>query len=478
MKITNGGGIRHPCRGIYTISTNGTRHPPSSGGCYNESVTEHAHNHVELDPDDELATLRRRVADLEQLNSALATSHEQLERVSRIFHVTHALAIAMQSTGDTSEIHERVLTLITTDLGYERAFLAMLEPYDAVLTGWLCSTSSPGSHLQLMPHTARLPTDNGDSPLVAALHSGVAMLVTDGLPPTDDEQTNALLGLCHYAVLPLVLLGQPLGILIVDNPLGERPLTPADRDLLQLVASHAAVMIGGIQVVVGRAQRLAVEEERNRIALEIHDAISQQLYGITYSIGACIRQLPDRPDVVRDQLVYLLPQAQQAAQALRRAIFDLWPNDLDAERFKGELVGYLEEIAPQPGPQLFLQVDLAFDALPPLMRRQIYRIAQEALNNVVKHAAARQAKLTVLRQGAEVALRVADNGLGFDPTNALAGGTASGSYGIASMRERAEALGGQLRIDSAPGEGTTITVTLPLHRVGSGVQPQHTDGEL
>jgi signal transduction histidine kinase len=425
-------------------------------------VIEQPHRRADLDPGDELAALRRRVIDLEQLNAALATSHEQLERVSRIFHVTHALAVAMQSSGDISEIHERVLTLITTELGYERAVLAMLEPYDAVLTGWLCSTSGPGAHLQRMPHTARLPTDDEGSLLVAALRSGAPLLVTDDRPPTDDPQTNDMLGLCGYALLPIVLLGQPLGILIVDSPLGGRPLTVADRDLLQHVASHVAVMIGGIRAVVGRAQRLAVEEERNRIALEIHDAISQQLYGITYTISACIRQLPERPDVVREQLLYLLPQSQQAAQALRRAIFDLWPSDLDAARFRDELVGYLDEIAPQPRPQLFLQVDLAFDALPMLMRRQLYRIAQEALNNVVKHAAARQAKLTLLRQGTEVIMRIADNGQGFDPTDALADGTSRGSYGVVSMRERSEALGGQLRIDSAPGEGTTITVTLPL----------------
>jgi signal transduction histidine kinase len=224
-------------------------------------------------------------------------------------------------------------------------------------------------------------------------------------------------------------------------------------------------MIGGIHAVVGRAQRLAVEEERNRIALEIHDAISQQLYGITYTIGACIRQLPDQPEVVREQLLYLMPQAQQAAQALRRAIFDLWPNDLDAARFKDEIVGYMEEIAPQPRPQLFLQIDLAFDTLPTLMRRQLYRIAQEALNNVVKHALARQTKLTVLCQATEVVMRIADNGQGFAPTDALADGTSRGSYGVVSMRERTEALGGQLRIDSAIGEGTTITVMLPLRGV-------------
>jgi signal transduction histidine kinase len=414
------------------------------------------------DPGDELAALRRRVADLERLNSALASEHTQLERISRIFHVTHALAVAMQSAGDISQIHERVLTLITAELGYERAVLAMIEPHDAVLTGWLCSTSRPGAHLQHMSHTARLPTDDERWLLVAALRRGAPLLVPGDQPPTGDAQTNALLGLRSYAVLPMVLLGQPLGVLIVDNPLSGRALAAADRDLLQHVASHAAVMIGGIQAVVGRAQRLAVEEERARIAMEIHDAISQQLYGITYTIGACARQLPGQPEAVREQLLYLLPQAQHAAQGLRRAIFDLWPDDLDSARFKEELLGYLEEIAPPPRPRLFLQVDAVFDMLPTLVRRQLYRIAQEALNNAVKHAAARQAKLTLLHQGGEVVMRIADNGRGFDTAAVLSDGAASGHYGFTSMRERAETLGGQLRIDSAPDEGTTLTVVLPL----------------
>ncbi|NNJ12623.1 GAF domain-containing protein [Chloroflexales bacterium ZM16-3] len=414
------------------------------------------------DSDSEVETLRRRVADLEQLNSVLATEHIKLERISRVFHVTHVLAVEMQSASNISEIHERVLTLITAELGYERAVLAVVEPHDEVLTGWLCSTSGPGAHFQRMPHTARLPLDDGTWLLSSVLRNGAPLLVTDDRPPTGDAQANALLGLCGYAVLPMVLLGQPLGLLIVDNPQGGRTITADDRDLLQHVADHAAVMIGGIQSVVRRAQRLAVDEERSRIALEIHDSISQQLYGITYTIGACARQLPANPEAVREQLLYLLPQAQHAAQGLRRAIFDLWPDDLDATRFKEELSGYLEEIVPPPRPRLFLQVDAVFDMLPTPVRRQLYRIAQESLNNVSKHAAARQAKLTLLRQGDEVIMRLADNGKGFDPTVVLSDGTASGHYGFTSMRERAEALGAQLRVDSVPDEGTTITVTLPF----------------
>jgi signal transduction histidine kinase len=410
---------------------------------------------------DELAALRRRVAELERLNSALADTHSRLERDSRIFHVTHALAVAMQSAGDISEIHERVLTLITSELGYERAVLAMVEPHDALLTGWISSTSGPGAHLQRMPHTARLPLDDPAWPLVAALRSGAPALIADGQPPTGDARANELLGLRGYLLLPMMLRGTPLGLLIVDSPLSHRQLGPADRDLLQHLASHAAVMIGGVQQVVGRAQRLAIEEERTRIAHEIHDAISQQLYGITYGLGACARLLPAHPAEVREQLLYLLPQAQQAVQALRRAIFDLWPDDLDSQRFAEEIDGYLAEIAPRPPPQLFVQIAAAFDSLPAAIRRQLYRIAQEALNNVARHADARQAKLTLLRQGDDVVMRIGDNGRGFDPAAVLGDG-AREHYGLISMRERAAALGGTLRIDSAPGEGATLTVTLPL----------------
>ncbi len=403
------------------------------------------------DPD----LLRLRITELQAENS-------RLNQIARIFSVTHALAVAMQTAGDMSEIHERVLTLITAELGYDRAVLAMIEPHDAVLTGWLCSTDGPGAHLQRMPHTARLPTDDETWPIVQALRRGVPMLITDQRPPTSDPHANEMLALCCYAILPMVLLGQPLGVILVDNPLRGEPMTINDLDTLQHVASHAAVLIGGVQAVVGRAQRIAVEEERSRIAMEIHDAISQQLYGITYTIGACVRQLPANPDVVREQLVYLLPQAQHAAQGLRRAIFDLWPDNLDAPRFKDELAGYFEEITAPPRPRLFIQVDSDFDHLPVVLRRQLYRIAQEVLNNVVKHAHASQAKLTLLCQENEAVMRIADNGQGFDPVQVLADHTAQSHYGLTSMRERAEALGGQIRIDSAPGSGTTLTVTLPL----------------
>lgn len=413
-------------------------------------------------PDAELAALRRRVAELEERNHDLERLRDQLGRGIAELRVLQELAVAMQSAGEISEIQERVLSLLTDELGYERAMLAMVEPNGAVLTGWLCSTSGPGAFLQRIPHTARISIDAPDWLLVQALRGGEPLLVNDDRPPTGDRQANAMLGLRRYVILPMVLRGLSLGLLIVDNPLSGRVIDEDDRELLADVARQAAVVIGGVRLMVGRAQSLAVEEERGRIAMEIHDAISQQLYGISYSLGACLRLLPEHPEAARDELAYLVPQAQQAMVALRRAIFDLWPGDLDAERFENELHGYLTEVAPRHELQFFIQIQSAFDDLPTMVRKQLYRIAQEALNNIIKHAQARRAKLTVLRAGPEVHMRIADDGRGFDMAATDNSDWLRGHFGLANMRERAEALGGHLRIDSAPGEGTTITVVLPI----------------
>jgi signal transduction histidine kinase len=240
-------------------------------------------------------------------------------------------------------------------------------------------------------------------------------------------------------------------------------MTEDDFTLLVNIGRQASVVLGGVQLCIDQAQHLAVEEERSRIAMEVHDSIAQQLFGLTYTIDACIDLLPAHPAEVREQLLQLMPYARQANLTIRRAIFDLWPEELDHERFGVELRGYLESIAPTTALQLHIQVEHTYDLLPMPIRKQLYRIAQEALNNVVKHASARRAKLTVLIQDQMARMRIADDGCGFNTDGGVPTGVHAGRYGLLSMRERAEALGGQLVLDSAPGQGTIITVSLPLH---------------
>jgi two-component system, NarL family, sensor histidine kinase LiaS len=210
--------------------------------------------------------------------------------------------------------------------------------------------------------------------------------------------------------------------------------------------------------------RLALEEERGRIAMEIHDSVAQQLYGMVYTINGCLKLLPQRVDLVQEQLAHLLPTAQRATLALRRAIFDLWPEDLDAARFSTELRGYVEEVAPKSELQLFIQIDQGFSMLPMTMRRQLYRIAQEALNNTLAHAQAQRTKITLLTYPHEVVLRIADNGIGFESDQLQQRSDSTQQLGLTSMRERTAFLNGQFELDSILGQGVTVTITVPLNR--------------
>ena len=393
----------------------------------------------------------------------LAEQNARLEHTNRELRVAYELALAMQSSADLTDVQERLLALVTAELGYERAILAMADHHELVLSGWICCTHGPGGDLERIPHTARLFLELSNGPLIEAMLTGQPLVVNDGRPPTTDPAINRWLNLSSYLVLPMVLRHQPLGVLIVDNPSSGRPMSNADLVLLSNVNQQASVVLGGVQLCIDRAQRLAVEGERSRIAMEVHDSISQQLYGLTYTLDACIELLPAHADEVRAQLVQLLPQAQQANVALRRAIFDLWPDELDHERFVVELRGYLESIAPGRAMQVHQQIERGFDALPTVVRKQFYRIAQEALNNVVKHAHARRVKLTLIVNTQAARMRIADDGCGFDLREGATAQAERTHFGFTSMRERAEALGGQLQIDSALGQGTILTVTLPLN---------------
>ena len=407
--------------------------------------------------------LQTAVTQLQATGSELVAQNTRLEHTNRELRVAYELALAMQSSADLTDVQERLLSLITAELGYERAILAMADHHELVLSGWISSTRSPGAHLQRIPHTARLLLELSDGPLIEAMRTGQPLVVSDGRPPTSDPQINRWLGLGSYLVLPMVLRQQSLGVLVVDNPSSARAMNAADLALLSNVNRQASVVLGGVQICINRAQRLAVEGERSRIAMEVHDSISQQLYGLTYTLDACVELLPVHADEVREQLIQLVPQAQQANVGLRRAIFDLWPDELDHQRFVDELRGYLERIAPSNALQIHQHVERGFDALPTAIRKQFYRIAQEALNNVVKHAQARRAKLTLTVNAQVARMRIADDGCGFDLREGAAGQGEHIHFGLMSMRERAEALGGQILFDSAPGQGTILTVTLPLH---------------
>ncbi len=205
----------------------------------------------------------------------------------------------------------------------------------------------------------------------------------------------------------------------------------------------------------------AVERERLRIARDMHDTISQSLFGIAYGLNGCQKLVPEGLETLRAELAALEQEAQKVRQELRHVIFDLWPNELTGEGFSADLHRYLNDLTDQPI-ELELDINGDFAPIAPFVRRTLYRICQESLANIVHHAAADHARVCLDIANERVRLLVRDNGIGFNPATAYGDKFVAEHFGLRGMEERAHALGGTFDVFSRPQEGTSIVVDIPI----------------
>lgn len=203
----------------------------------------------------------------------------------------------------------------------------------------------------------------------------------------------------------------------------------------------------------------AQEIERRRLAGDIHDGISQRLVTLSYRLDAAAQaaRSPDDRAALTEQLDRARELADLTLQEARAAISGLRPPVLDDLGLSGGLASLARSI-----PQVKINTDLADTRLPDHIELALYRIAQECLQNVVKHARATVARLAFHADDQTARLEIADDGVGFDTLERPLGSDEMGGYGLLSMAERAEIVGGRLNIRSRPGAGTTVTATIPL----------------
>ncbi len=196
------------------------------------------------------------------------------------------------------------------------------------------------------------------------------------------------------------------------------------------------------------------EKERRRLAREIHDGISQRIVSLSFHLSAAAAALATDPGFAAEQIVAARALAAATLDETRLAIVGLRPSVLDDLGLPASLESLARSL---PGHDIELFLDDC--ELPDHLETTLYRIAQEALQNVVKHAEARRVRLRLLRRQSDVLLELADDGKGFDP-----GGVSDSqqtTYGLTGMRERAELVGARLQVRSAPGEGTVVRVLVP-----------------
>ena len=235
-----------------------------------------------------------------------------------------------------------------------------------------------------------------------------------------------------------------------------REFSEEDIQLAVSVAGQAALAIENARLR-GQAEQTAAFAERSRLARELHDSVTQSLYSITLYAEAVARMLAAGagPEAV-EHLHELRATAQEALREMRLLIFQLSPPALDTGGLAGALQIRLDAVESRGGVKVDLQVE-GTENLEPRTRQELYHVAQEALNNTLKHARAQSVSIRLSFRDGEASLEVSDDGCGFEPEKT----ERSGGLGLRGMQERAQQIGGALRIESAPGKGTTIRVSVP-----------------
>jgi two-component system sensor histidine kinase UhpB len=253
---------------------------------------------------------------------------------------------------------------------------------------------------------------------------------------------------------------------LLTDPEVERVGETLNDMLDELAAVH--VRLRALSAGVMDAQ----EEERRRISRELHDDTAQALTSLLLYAKAL--EQGDAPPAVRGALAELREEVARSLEGVRRLARELRPSALDDLGLVAALEGYTLDLARRTGLRVRFLPACGGGRLPPQVELALYRIAQEALTNAVKHADARDIEVGLLREPGAISLTVADDGRGFDPERLPAGDRGVGLFG---MRERAELTGGTLSITSAPGCGTRIAARIPLMpRINAARRAEMTSG--
>ena len=265
-----------------------------------------------------------------------------------------------------------------------------------------------------------------------------------------------------YLGVPIRSRGTPIGVLSVVRDAGQS-FDEANISLLTSIAGGVGVAVENAQLYQ-KAEQLAVVRERERLSRELHDSVTQSLYSLTL-LSEAGRRWAERGELgrVEEYLERVGEIGQQALREMRLLVYELRPLVLRREGLAGAIQQRLDAVEKRAGVDAKLLVHGQSD-IPMALEEELYKIAQEALNNALKHAVASSVIVRICAEGERVTLRVEDNGRGFDPDSVHDGG----GLGLTSMRQRAEKIGGTMTVTSRQGEGTTLEVCVKRQVGGAG----------
>ncbi|MET8863661.1 GAF domain-containing sensor histidine kinase [Nonomuraea sp. NPDC004580] len=239
-----------------------------------------------------------------------------------------------------------------------------------------------------------------------------------------------------------------LGIIFLANKRRGGGFTEADQELLTLFAAHAAIALTNARLYE-HSRELAMLEERNRMARELHDAVSQKLFSLRLSAQAAGALLDKDTGKAAAELDRVQRLAGEAISELRAVIVELRPAELDRHGLTETLRKHVRLLDRLHPPLVAFECG-ELPALAPETEVAVLRVAQEALHNALRHSGAANVRMRLAYEDGRLVLGVHDDGKGFDPADPQRG------LGLVSMRDRAESVGGVMTVASAPGEGTTV----------------------
>jgi two-component system, NarL family, sensor kinase len=394
----------------------------------------------------------------------LVTSQEELSRSNRHLTAINRVILAANRPAEIHEVLYSILGIVVDVMGLETGWIYLRDPERARfhLATW---HGVPDTLQAELLHKPEEPLCRCQQEFIEGrLQPGAnicACLRLNGFYPAKDA---------HHVTVPLAALDQQFGVMnLLTKP--DQPVSDDDLELLRAIGAQISEIVASAWLSIKleekeKARQLlleflvkAQEEERGRLARELHDGAGQMLT----SLLVRIKTLEKKADTtaLRSGLLSLLDVTAETLEQVRELSYRLRPAALEEFGLSVALETLAHDMGDEAGMIIDYRTDLDGSMLTPEAEVTLYRIAQEALTNVVRHAQAEQISVDLVLAANSVMLRIEDNGRGFSPHQASSP-TGQSHMGLISMQERTEIIGGSFELMSAPGHGTSVQVQIPL----------------
>lgn len=385
-----------------------------------------------------------------QLQESYAHLEQKVAGRTRELATVNTIAAEASSSLDLKQVLGRALQQILDVMGMERgaAYRVDEDSDDLVLI------AHRGLSDEAVRCTSRHPLRS--CPAGQATEEGKPIVRHIAACPASEWKESMLReGIRLVVSVPLQAKGRHVGVIDLQAQT-PRAVTPEEQSLLTAIGQQIGLAVENARLYE-QAQQLAIVRERSRLARDLHDSVTQTLYGATLCAEAAARQLSiGQVDQAAEHLREIRTSTQTALREMRLLIFELRPGALKRDGLAAALQSRLEAVEQRGGMAAELKVTGTLQ-LSAEVEMGLYRIAQEALNNVLRHSHARRVVVSLQQRDGLVTLEVADDGQGFDPSASQA----RAGFGLSGIEERAARMGGRLSIDSAPGSGTRVRVEMP-----------------